>query len=163
MNIRRVSAALVVFFGLLPATAAVASPPPAITRVTVTCGQIITRDTKVANDLIDCPRHGLVIGAANITLDLNGHTIDGNGVIFAPCPVDEPCNAGIANSGIRDGRPINGRGFEGVTIANGTVQEFAEGGVYITGTRNAVVHPIDTSTSRVGCPSAPRRSGQCRS
>jgi hypothetical protein len=122
-------------FGLLPATAAVASPAPAIPRVTVTCGQIITRDTKVANDLIDCPRHGLVIGAANITLDLNGHTIDGNGVIFEPCPVDEPCNAGIANSGIRDGRPINGRGFDGVTIANGTVREFAEGGIYITGTR----------------------------
>ena len=39
------------------------------------CGQVITESTLVANDLTDCLGEGLVIGAPNIVLDLNGHTI----------------------------------------------------------------------------------------
>jgi hypothetical protein len=39
------------------------------------------------NDLTNCTTDGLVIGADNITLDLNGHTIDG--VQTGP-PVCEP-------------------------------------------------------------------------
>src|SRR3954447_23006033 len=102
--------------------------------VHVSCGDTITADTKLANDLINCERHGIVIGARNITLDLNGHTIDGDGVPFEPCPADEPCDAGIANSGIRDGRPFNGEGYRGETIKNGWVREFAEQGFYVTNT-----------------------------
>ena len=43
----------------------------------VSCGATITRDTTLKADLTNCPGDGLVIGADNITLDLNGHTIDG--------------------------------------------------------------------------------------
>jgi hypothetical protein len=49
----------------------------------VHCGQVITRDTTVANDLTGCHRYGLIIGADDITLDLNGHTIGGDGT-FTP-------------------------------------------------------------------------------
>jgi parallel beta-helix repeat protein len=132
--------------GSLALWIAVPAPAHAATEV-VHCGEVITHDVTVANDLINCPRHGLVIGAANITLDLNGHTIDGDGTLFDPCPVDEPCNSGIANSGLRNGLPINGSGFPGVTVKNGLVREFAEGGVYITGTHDNVVHGVRTSTS----------------
>jgi parallel beta-helix repeat protein len=45
----------------------------------VSCGDTITQDTALDNDLIDCPGNGIVIGANDITLDLNGHTIAGNG------------------------------------------------------------------------------------
>jgi hypothetical protein len=44
----------------------------------VQCGDVITQDTTLDSDLIDCPGDGLVIGADNVTLDLNGHTIDGS-------------------------------------------------------------------------------------
>ena len=45
----------------------------------VQCGDVITQGTTLDSDLIDCPGDGLVIGADNITLDLNGHTVDGDG------------------------------------------------------------------------------------
>jgi hypothetical protein len=43
----------------------------------VSCGDTITADTTLDSDLVDCPSNGIVIGADDITLDLNGHTIDG--------------------------------------------------------------------------------------
>jgi hypothetical protein len=67
--------------------------------VGVFCGQTLTASTTVANDLTNCPGDGLVIGAAGITLDLNGHTIDGQ----------------LAGFGIRSDRFVN------VTIEHGTI------------------------------------------
>jgi hypothetical protein len=66
-----------------------ASSADAKTAVPVSCGETITTDTKLANDLSDCPQDGIVIGADDITLDLNGHTIDGT---FVPeeCPPGPP-------------------------------------------------------------------------
>ena len=43
------------------------------------CGDTITADTRLDGDLVDCPNNGIVIGADDITLDLNGHRIDGDG------------------------------------------------------------------------------------
>ena len=70
---------LLVRLGVLTAAAAVffavgASPARA---QHVTCGQVITHNTHLKNDLLDCPDDGLVIGASNIKLELGGHTIDG--------------------------------------------------------------------------------------
>jgi dipeptidyl aminopeptidase/acylaminoacyl peptidase len=72
------------FLGLL---AALATATALLTRSAgqavanhVQCGDVITQDTTLDSDLIDCPGDGLVIGADNITLDLNGHTIDGTGL-----------------------------------------------------------------------------------
>jgi parallel beta-helix repeat protein len=45
--------------------------------VAVTCGQTITVSTTLTNDLTNCPGNGLVIGHDSITVNLNGHTIDG--------------------------------------------------------------------------------------
>jgi len=56
-------------------TLAVSSASGKAFAAQVSCGQVITQDTKVINDLIDCPGDGLVVGADDITLDLNGHKI----------------------------------------------------------------------------------------
>jgi hypothetical protein len=42
----------------------------------VSCGDTITADTTLDSDLVDCPNNGIVIGADDITLDLNGHMIE---------------------------------------------------------------------------------------
>ena len=60
----------------------------------VTCGDVITTDTTLDSDLLDCAGHGIVIGADNITLDLNGHTIDGDNV---SSEIDL-CDVGVINA-----------------------------------------------------------------
>ena len=45
----------------------------------VSCGDTITTDTTLDHNLVNCPNNGIIIGANNITLDLNYHTIDSDG------------------------------------------------------------------------------------
>ena len=54
--------------------ALLALQPAAASGQPVACGQVITEDTTLENDL-SCPGDGIVIGADGITLDLNGHTV----------------------------------------------------------------------------------------
>jgi parallel beta-helix repeat protein len=87
---------------------AVAPGAQAAKPVHVSCGETITADTTLANDLTNCPGHGLLIGADRIRLDLNGHTVDGDGA---------GDDAGIYNAA----------GHGGVTIEGGTVRDFSDG------------------------------------
>lgn len=124
MTARHVGRAL-----LAAATFALALAPAAqaAKAVHVNCGQTITVDTKLANDLIDCPENGIVIGAEGITLDLNGHTVDGDGA--------------------RDGDDYgvdNSAGHDGVTVQNGSVREFIEGVLLVGASANRL---RDLSTS----------------
>jgi len=77
----------------------------------VRCGDTITADSTIHADLTNCPGDGLVIRADNITLDLNGHTIDGDA---RPGTTDP-------DAGIRL------ETHHGVTVHNGIVQEFDTG------------------------------------
>jgi hypothetical protein len=74
----------------------------------VRCGDTIMADTTLDGDLLDCPNNGIVIGADGITLDLNGHTLEGDNALVGPCPEDEFCDFGIANDGHNDVRITNG-------------------------------------------------------
>src|SRR3712207_1967639 len=65
----------------------------------VTCGQTITSDTRLATDLINCHGDGIVIGADGITLDLNGHTIDGVAPPFAVCEPNCDYSIGVLVDG----------------------------------------------------------------
>jgi parallel beta-helix repeat protein len=98
-------------------TATSGSARPGSAATTVACGQTLTRSTTLANDLSNCPHNGLVIGAGNITVNLNGHTIDGTNA-------NEPGTGGIANDN-----------HANVTIENGTITDFYYAGVYL-GPRN---------------------------
>jgi parallel beta-helix repeat protein len=82
------------------------------------CGDPITRSTRLTADLVNCPKAGLVIAADGITLDLNGHRVEGDG------------------SGDDVGIDVEGR--RGVTIQNGTVAGFGEGVFLLGGNDNAV-------------------------
>src|SRR4051794_35087277 len=78
---------------------------------TPSCGATITANTTLRADLVNCPGDGLIIGADNIALNLNGHTIDGDAI---PSPTGD-------EGGIRL------QAHHGVTISHGTVQEFNTG------------------------------------
>jgi len=47
----------------------------------VNCGDVLTTDTILENDLSGCGGDTLVIGADHITIDLNGHTLSGGGCV----------------------------------------------------------------------------------
>ena len=93
-------------------------PPPVASQVA--CGQILTQSTRLTNDLVDCGGHGLIVGAPGITIDLDGHVVDGLGL-----------DAGILNNGHDD-----------VTITNGLVTQFLYGVQLNPGTARNVVHDL---------------------
>jgi len=94
----------------------------------VGCGDTITVDTTLDSDLVDCPNNGLVIGADDITLDLNGHTVGGDGTEFAGCPENEFCDIGLLNDG-----------HDGVIVSRGSVRDFAFGVLIVGARHNRVV------------------------
>src|SRR5213596_2851923 len=64
------------------------------------CGDTITTDTTLHHNLVNCPNNGLIIGADNVTLDLNYHTIDGDGAFpAAGCGHEDDCDLGVASIG----------------------------------------------------------------
>jgi parallel beta-helix repeat protein len=99
----------------------------------VSCGDTITVDTTLDSDLVDCPNNGVVIGADGVTLDLNGHTIDGDGTEFAGCVKGEICDVGVANDG-----------HAGVIVRDGSVREFGVG-VLVGGARKNRVVKVSSS------------------
>ena len=102
---RRHLALLVVFaLGLLTLGVGPALAQP------LACGAVVTQDTTLANDLLDGPGNGLVMGADGITVDLNGHTISGQIIPGSPGQVG-----------------IDNRGHDDVTIRNGHGQVLRPG------------------------------------
>ena len=104
---------------------AFALPAEAAPATVVTCGQSITTSIRLANDLIDCPGDGLVIGADHITLDLGGHSITG---------VNAPGSEGIADDG-----------HAGIAVTNGTIADFFLNGI---GLRDAPGSAVSHMTIR---------------
>src|SRR5919106_2965531 len=116
------------------------APPPApptmdpgTVPTQVYCGQVLTEDTIVGNDLDNCPGEGLVIAASNIVVDLNGHTIDGPDYLIA--------NATGQEEGFPAGIRVSNR--TNVIIRNGTVQQFGWGVLLTGGTTHTVVDNVD--------------------
>lgn len=87
------------------------------------CGDVVTESVSLTHDLIDCPGDGLVVGAHGITINLGGHTVDG----------DETGPTTAGGAGVRVGP-----GFGSVTITNGTITEFSEGVTLDSTTGNTV-------------------------
>lgn len=117
---------IVVWSGLAP-TPASANPAG------LDCGSVITTDTTLHQDLSDCPADGLVVGADDITVNLNRHTISGDGVP----------NMGGADFGIR----VDGHAR--VKITNGSVTGF-DFDVFFAAAPDGVVHALTVEHSRRG-------------
>ena len=93
-------------------------PPPAPS--VLSCGAVVTQSVRLTADLADCLADGIVAGAHGITIDLDGHTVDGTGL-----------GSGILISGFRD-----------VTVTGGTVQEFDFGVHFAVGAVRAIADDV---------------------
>ncbi len=73
------------------------------------CGALVTTDVTLDHDLIGCPGDGLVVAADGVTVNLNGHTITGDGI-----PGTVRFDDGVHIEGRRDVRVFGGTlsGFE---------------------------------------------------
>ena len=99
------------------------SPVGGAAAATIACGQTITQNTVLDADVGPCPNnlaHGIVIGADNITLDLNGHTVRGTSNL------------------VNDGAGVYVFRRTGVTVKNGTIRHFDCGVAIEGGSGNTV-------------------------
>ncbi|MER7133934.1 right-handed parallel beta-helix repeat-containing protein [Streptosporangium saharense] len=95
----------------LSLTAALAIPLPAsASDEEVRCGAVLTSDVTLTEDL-SCAGDGLTIGADNVTVDLAGHTVTGDGT----------------------GRGVVVGDRDGVTVHDGTVTGFRRGAELVGG------------------------------
>ena len=83
----------------------------------VYCGAYITQNVTLQHDIYGCVDGGITIAKSGVTVDLNGHTINGLG----------------------EGDGIAAAGVSGVTIRNGSIVNF-EAGLRLTGVTNSLVH-----------------------
>lgn len=107
---------------LISMTAALLASSPLLSsaQAQVVCGSVLLTDTTLTSNL-SCPHTALMIGADNISIDLNGYTVSG---------VGNPGSAGIFNAGHRN-----------ITIKDGTISGFFYG-IYFSGAVDNSIHSI---------------------
>ena len=98
---------------------------------TTACGDVVTSDLTLENDLIGCPGDGLIVGASGITIDLNGHTISGIGT-------------GI---GVTVGRSFFD--VDDVSVIGGVVRGF-ETGIWTGGAHNLLLSGLTVRDNGIG-------------
>ena len=84
------------------------------------CGDTVTGDRKLTQDLVDCPDGGLVVQDNGVTLDMNGHEIRG------------------AND-----YGIEMLGAKNVTIKNGAIRNNLSTGIYAVNTNRLTLNNLD--------------------
>jgi len=115
------------------------TPTPSLTVApqSAQCGQRITADFVLANDL-KCNGDAFVINADNVTLDLGGRTITGPGMGPQTWPQPQ-----LDSVGVRTG------GHSGVTVRNGTISEFSTG-IYFIDMEKSRIEDVTSQRSRYG-------------
>jgi large repetitive protein len=111
----------------LAACVTLALPASSVQADQAECGQVLTHSITLSNDLLACAGDGLVIGAGGITVDLNGHLVQGAGL-----------GAGVRNPGHHD-----------VTIRGGAIRNF-DSGVLLSETQRNVVAGISFDQTELG-------------
>ena len=112
----------------------------------------ITSNTKLDRDLTNCAANGIVIGANNITLDLNGHTIDGDGVGF-DVGVDNPGHDGVSVEGGKVAEFFFGLRISDAQrnrVRSLTAADNADAGIFLFGSADSQVETSVVVRSPVG-------------
>ncbi len=97
---------------------------------TVACGQTITKDTTLTADVGPCDGDGIIIGADNIRLNLNGRRVLGN--------TDQGASGEFAGIRLAGRTGVTVTGHPGKSRKTGTVSGFEAGVVIDGGSANTV-------------------------
>jgi hypothetical protein len=115
-------------FALLVAVAAVFVAPSTASAAGPACGDVVVTDVVLEADLVGCST-GIVVGADNITVDLNGHTIDGQSTLT--------------------GVGVEAVGRSGVRVVNGRIRSFGLG-VFLLDTTESAVRQLVVRDTNIG-------------
>jgi len=102
----------------------VALAAPASAAV-LNCGDTVTTNTTLSNDVGPCTGNGLVIGANDVTLNLGGHTVTGSNT---------------TNTTRTEQVGVLIQGHRNVVVQNGTVTGFDAGVAITKGSKNQVIN-----------------------
>jgi parallel beta-helix repeat protein len=126
--------------GLLVAVVLLALSGCTAAQGAVTCGSTITKDTTLNQDLVNCSDAGIIIGGDHLTLNLNGHSIGGDGAPVKACPPPGACDIGIDNSA----------GHANVTIKGGSITQFDIGVLLDGAEKNQLIRLKVSETTSFG-------------
>jgi Right handed beta helix region len=108
------------------AAAVLVLAPAAEARGRIQCGQRIKHSITLGRNLHNCRGDGLVVRANNITVNLNGHTLDGRG---------RRSSAGVRIAG-----------FHGVTVTGGVIRQFGRGVWLVRADDDKIVNNVVTGS-----------------
>jgi parallel beta-helix repeat protein len=114
------------------ATPQSASQPLAISP---SCGQVITQNVILTSNLNCAESDGLIVGASDIVVDLNGHTISGPDV---DSDTQTSSKVGIMIPNMNN-----------VVVQDGTIEGF-QAGILMTGSQNVEVKGIVAKNNQIG-------------
>ncbi|HJT82908.1 MAG TPA: NosD domain-containing protein [Nitrososphaeraceae archaeon] len=108
---------------------------PQSLAISPSCGQVITQNVILTSNLRCADSDGLIVGASDIVIDLNGHTITGPN---SDRDIKTSSKVGISVPNMNN-----------VVIKDGTIEEF-QAGILMTGSQNVEVSGIVSKGNQIG-------------
>ena len=103
--------------------------------ISPSCGQVITQNVILTSNLNCAESDGLIVGASDIVVDLNGHTISGPDV---DSDTKTSSKVGIMIPNMNN-----------VVVQDGTIEGF-QAGILMTGSQNVEVKGIVAKNNQIG-------------
>ena len=103
--------------------------------ISPSCGQVITQNVILTSNLNCADSDGLIVGASDIVIDLNGHTISGPDVDSQE-KTSSKVGVMIPN-------------MNNVVVQDGTIQGF-QAGILMTGSQNVELNNIISKNNQIG-------------
>ncbi len=103
--------------------------------ISPSCGQVITQNVVLSSNLNCADSDGLIVGASDIVIDLNGHTISG--------PAVDSQEKTSSKVGVMIPNMNN------VVVQDGTIQGF-QAGILMTGSQNVELSNIISKNNQIG-------------
>jgi nitrous oxidase accessory protein NosD len=103
--------------------------------ISPSCGQVITQNVILTSNLNCADSDGLIVGASDIVIDLNGHTISGPDV-----GSEEKTSSKVG---------IMIPNMNNVVVQDGTIQGF-QAGILMTGSQNVEIKGVVSKDNQIG-------------
>jgi parallel beta-helix repeat protein len=111
---------------------------PVLPRRGVLCGDTVYHDTVLTKNLVDCPGDGVTMGGDSITLDCDGHLIDGSGA-YTGILVSDRSGVTITDCEVREfalGLSIEGSAANNLVVGN-RLRDNADYGLSLEGSTSS--------------------------